>query len=322
MASLDPKAFAHLDLYAILGVDALSESKDIESAWRKFALKHHPDRVAKEEGDTLSSRFHQGRTAIDILSDPALKKLYDDARAAREVKSQIRADMSDKRKKLVEDLERRERIGKRRHQGLGPDFDGPEYDGLDFNETMAKKETGEKLEIERITGINKQVIEHYTAKIGGQRLAERQRLQEEKVRGLESFPDIERSILAHFKDKKVTQSLDGSGIRNLFSVFGPIETATMLKDKKCRLPGSKTLINARSCGIIFKSIVGAYSAVNEWEDKKQVDGVWKEFVDVKWGGQREPACIAKVGNGEQLMIDEERAIIKQKLALKKGRASK
>ncbi|CAF9930148.1 MAG: hypothetical protein GOMPHAMPRED_005587 [Gomphillus americanus] len=337
MTSLDPKGWAHLDLYDMLGVDALSEPKELESAWRKFALKHHPDKAAKDEEDSVLKLFHQGRIAKDILSDPASKTIYDEARAARVRKSQLHANINAERRKLVEDLERREQLAKRRKLGLTPD-----YDGLSEEEAMARK-----VEYERLIAIGNKMKEDTIARM----TAERRRMREDRKKAkhsepidpvspnfpivlnmpnpqlmppLQSKPDVDRLVKARFKRNTVTESVDTPEVRTLFSVFGPIESVACLKDKKIRVPDSNTKIDVGTCGIMFKSIAGAYDAVNEWENKKQVDSLWEEFITVSWGGRKEPDCIARVRNGEEtpeLTIDE-RAMIRLKIVLQQKKEKK
>jgi DnaJ-class molecular chaperone len=57
--------------YRILGVPKDSSANDIKKAYRKLALKHHPDKGGKEED------FKEISEAYDTLSDPDKRQLYD-----------------------------------------------------------------------------------------------------------------------------------------------------------------------------------------------------------------------------------------------------
>lgn len=64
-----------MDYYETLGVKKDSPPSDIKKAYRKLALKYHPD---KNKGDkTAEAQFKQISEAYAVLSDPEKKKQYD-----------------------------------------------------------------------------------------------------------------------------------------------------------------------------------------------------------------------------------------------------
>lgn len=63
------------DYYKILDLDRNASSEDIKSAYRKMALKYHPDR---NPGDKeAEERFKEASEAYEVLRDPEKKELYD-----------------------------------------------------------------------------------------------------------------------------------------------------------------------------------------------------------------------------------------------------
>ena len=62
------------DYYEILGVDKSSSGKEIKSAYRKMALKYHPD---KNKADDAEEKFKEINEAYQVLSDGEKKKAYD-----------------------------------------------------------------------------------------------------------------------------------------------------------------------------------------------------------------------------------------------------
>src|ERR1700694_377654 len=64
------------DFYEVLGVPRAATQKEITSAFRKLARKHHPDLNA---GDKQSeARFKEISQAHDVLSDAKKRRLYDE----------------------------------------------------------------------------------------------------------------------------------------------------------------------------------------------------------------------------------------------------
>jgi curved DNA-binding protein len=63
------------DYYKTLGVDKKASSSEIKKAYRKLALKYHPD---KTKGDkTLETKFKGISEAYAVLSDPEKRKHFD-----------------------------------------------------------------------------------------------------------------------------------------------------------------------------------------------------------------------------------------------------
>jgi len=68
---------ASLDPYKALGLSRGCSQKDIKKAYRRAALKHHPDKVKESERDESERKFKDVNRAYEILSDENKKSLYD-----------------------------------------------------------------------------------------------------------------------------------------------------------------------------------------------------------------------------------------------------
>lgn len=68
------------DFYEILGVSKTDDDETIKKAYRKLAMKYHPDRnqhLSKEELEKKESEFKEIQKAYDTLGNPEKRKEYD-----------------------------------------------------------------------------------------------------------------------------------------------------------------------------------------------------------------------------------------------------
>ena len=66
---------AKRDYYEVLGVSKTATSDEIKKAYRRLAMKHHPDR--NKEDDSATARFKEAKEAYEVLSNQDKRAAYD-----------------------------------------------------------------------------------------------------------------------------------------------------------------------------------------------------------------------------------------------------
>lgn len=267
------------DFYELLGVSTTASEAELRSAYRKTALKYHPDKVGAN-AEALE-KFHLLQIAWDVLSDASVKELYDNARRARVEKVQRTSAYDDRRKAMIDELEAREAGHLKRKRGE-----------LDEEEKFQR-------ELARLAADGKRRREERTEKLR----REAQELEAEEKKREEEPPvtpaavkapmeEKDRSITLRFRRNDATAHLDHEKVEELFSRFGKIEH-TLLRDKKRKVDGSKHRPLYCTGLIVFTSIVGAHAAVSDFEKLRKGDDRFALFEEVGWVGGKEPEAVPK-----------------------------
>ncbi|MDP2171676.1 MAG: molecular chaperone DnaJ [Rhodocyclaceae bacterium] len=66
---------AKRDYYEVLGVNRDASDEEIKKAYRRLAMKHHPDR--NPDNPKSEDRFKEAKEAYEILSEPKKRQAYD-----------------------------------------------------------------------------------------------------------------------------------------------------------------------------------------------------------------------------------------------------
>ena len=285
MPSDDLKNYAtsDTDFYALLGITFETSQKDIDRAWRKTALKYHPDKVGPDP--VAREKFHLAQIGYDLLSDPASKALYDNARTARLQRKRQNELFEGRRRQMKDDLEARERGVKRPREEDEGDEEKLE------REIRRLAEDGKRRRKEREEALRRDMQKEVEMSDGGAQTPGSRIPNANGAAPIQSaVSEIDRTVKVRWPVEGDGGSITADRVKTLFSKFGQIESADLLNPKMLRLGKKQKKQLAVVCMIQYKSVVGAHAAIEDFP--KQEDTEWKTFDSVFWAANKEPEFIA------------------------------
>jgi len=108
--------FDNVDIYKYFSVESNSELSVIKKNYRKATLKCHPDHFPNDEAK--KQEFMKLKRALDLLSDPNKRKIYDDKQRAKAIHSKRKMVATEESRRYKDKLDIRENEIKRQKTNL------------------------------------------------------------------------------------------------------------------------------------------------------------------------------------------------------------
>ena len=308
MASQDDlktHAASNEDFYALLDISPASAEPEIRRAYRRTALKYHPDKISNPTPADID-KFHLLQIAYDVLSDPSVRQLYDNAREARERKKREREVMDATKRKMREDLEARERAGaagvgqrgvKRPWAGMATGVGDDDAEVKLQREIERIAEDGRRRKREAMEKLKREIDEEEKV-MRAEEEEERKAADRSSVKvdlskeGGQNVPELDRGVKVRWVREGRGVNLDTDRLNALFVPFGKIENVLLLKDKRQRVGEKREKKTVATGVVIFASIVSAHAAVLDSEKKRRqsarLDDDWAVIDSVAWASGNQP----------------------------------
>ncbi|KAJ4331118.1 hypothetical protein N0V87_009402 [Didymella glomerata] len=275
------------DYYALLAVPFDAEESVIKRAYRKASIRYHPDK--NPDNADAADRFIALGWARDILIDPKLKGEYDRARTRRREKAFQDELLSGNRRKMKEELERRER------------------ESADFGSGSKRKRGADLSEAER-----REMEIQRLAEDGKRRRKEMQDRKEQARKDEEAAAaaavepvniskprasrpgesaELDRTIKLRFHREGETATWDKDAVRRMFEKYGKIDSIIMGKDKKLKLEGERHRKLVATVFVVYLRLDHAHAAV--WDAKADYPAL--ELVE--WANGEPDLSSVTNGNG-------------------------
>ncbi|KAL5856204.1 hypothetical protein ACOSQ3_006039 [Xanthoceras sorbifolium] len=230
-----------VDHYEVLGLPSgvegarLSE-KEISKAYKFKALELHPDK--RPDDPNAHANFQKLKSSYEILKDEKARKLFDDLLKIKREKQQRQSQQDSKKRKMVSDLEERERAA------FAPD---PGVKARQEEERIARQL---KEEIERIRAM------HAKTEAAATSFAPQRETKQSGGGG--AGPGLDKEKVLKVSWEKVGEDYTAERLREVFSEFGVVEDVVIKSSKK---KGSALIVMANKDAVVAAtgSVCGSLS---------------------------------------------------------------
>ncbi|MCJ1448860.1 MAG: hypothetical protein MMC23_009379 [Stictis urceolatum] len=288
-------ATSSFDFYGLLTVSSDFTQRELDRARRFTSFKYHPDKV----GDDAAARekLHMTNIGYEILSDPQLRSLYDNARNARERKRASEAHLEAGRRKLKEDLEARELAGLGNsgfaaEAGANLDEYEQQLCGLAGDGKQRRQWLQARREREQQQEAGRRQVQQRTATSS----------RTYAIRELdEDVPELDRSIKISLASANSPPPAP-TRVAALFEHFGRIDSTFFVSNrhKSSKLKKEQQGHIVHTAYVVFIDQSSAAAAIRYWESQMletaDPSGLWTVIESVTWAGGEEPEGLDNTAN--------------------------
>ena len=246
-----PSKLPQQDPYDLLGVPFQASKAEISKAYRKLALKLHPDKQQKaspQEAEEIAKKFHDVKEARSFLLDDEhaeARRKYDAKRESDRLRQQTEMlrekNMSERRKKLQKELKEKEALAVRQRE----------------KNEKARQNRKEADIVDQLRREGKRKREEYAERDVLQKEVDDEAVIRDKARSdkkIEKEKLERRQVRLKWNRKKMKPSPSEDSLAKLLSEkFGSVETVELLARKGNQ--ALVTFVNQSSC----KSCVEFYA---------------------------------------------------------------
>ncbi|KAJ5678042.1 uncharacterized protein N7477_003675 [Penicillium maclennaniae] len=310
---LKAHAASSQDFYALLDLSPAASESEIRRAYRRTALKYHPDKISNPSQSDFE-KFHLLQIANDVLSDPSVRQLYNNAREARMRKQRERDMMDAAERKMREDLEAGERAAaaasRSGPQGVKRPWSSAADDATELELQRKIEQIQEDVRRRRVAMQEKRQREIEEENKQAQKVEEEEPLAQQPAQRTGrphegSVSEEDRSVKVRWAREGRGIDLDAQWLKSLLAPFGKVENTVMLKDKRVRVEGKKGKVTLGTGLAVFASIVHAHAAVLDSKLKiRQADGDWALVESVSWAFGSGPDLKSSANNDRTTTFEE------------------
>lgn len=229
MSQAQKRKITDKNLYELLEIHASASEQEIKKAYRKKALQCHPDK--NPDNPKAAELFHELSEALEILSDAKAREAYDRTLKAKELAKERLRELDSKRRKLKEDLERREKAARNEEKARAE-----AKKSYSTGANLSEEQTLEK-EVERLRKEGSRALKEEQELIRQQILKEQQG-KFSFVSSAAPSADVEDTPRIKVKWQKGTSPKSYDSLMQCFSKYGPV--LTIVVGKKCAIVEYKT----------------------------------------------------------------------------------